>query len=223
VTTLLITGTDTDIGKTYFTAALLAKLSQTGRRCAGLKPVASGCENANGTLESSDARALMAASSVKLSYTQTNPYAFARPISPHLAAKAAGVAVELPRIIDSVRFAQARCDDVIIEGAGGWLSPIGNPLDHADIALALDIPVLLVVGIRLGCINHARLTAREIQRSGARLLGWIANVLPNTAQAAIDVQESIETLNTLMPAPMLARIDFEGMFDMGLMAAMAKP
>lgn len=215
MTTLLITGTDTDVGKTYVSSLILRALAESGRRCVGLKPIASGCDIADGQLMNADALNLMASSSVKLSYAQTNPYAFEPAIAPHIAARAAGINVELATIIAAVRAAQMQCDDVIIEGAGGWLSPLADGLEHADLANALEAPVLLVVGVRLGCINHARLTANEIARSGVRLMGWIANILP-ASNAMPALEENIASLSALLPAPMLARIDSGHLQDRGL-------
>ena len=217
--TILITGTDTDVGKTYVSSLLLRALTQSGRRCAGIKPIASGCENTQNTLINADALALMASSNVKRSYAQTNPYAFAPAIAPHLAARAAGVRVELAKIVSAVRTAEKLCDDVIVEGAGGWLSPLADGFEHADLARALDAPVLLVVGVRLGCINHARLTVNEIARSGVRLLGWIANVLPQ-ATPMLALEENIASLDELLHAPMLARVDSDRLSDRGLLTAM---
>ena len=224
VSTILITGTDTDVGKTYVSCLLLRALAESGRRCAGLKPIASGCEsvsvcdNGPGKLINADALALMAASSVKLSYAQSNPYTFEPAIAPHLAARAAGVKVDLPRIVAAVRAAELLCDDVVVEGAGGWLSPLADGLEHADLAKALNAPVLLVVAMRLGCINHARLTAREIARSGLRLLGWVANVLPQ-ASPMLALEENIASLTQLLPAPLLALVRSETLHDLGLDAA----
>lgn len=218
MTTVLITGTDTDVGKTYVTSLLLRALAQSGRRCAGLKPIASGCENKAGKLTNADALSLMASSSVKLSYAQTNPYAFEPPIAPHIAARAAGVKVELTQIIAAVRAAEMLCDDVVVEGAGGWLSPLAEALEHADLAKAIGAPVVLVVGMRLGCINHARLTVNEIARSGVHLIGWIANVLPASSPMLV-LEENITSLIELLPAPMLARVDGGCLQDLGLAAA----
>ncbi len=218
VSTILITGTDTDVGKTYVSSLLLRTLAAAGRRCAGLKPIASGCESVEGKLINADALALMASSSIKLSYPQTNSYAFEPAIAPHLAARAAGVKVDLARIVAVVHAAESLCDDVIVEGAGGWLSPLADGFEHADLAKALDVSVLLVVGMRLGCINHARLTAREIAHSGLRLMGWVANVLPQ-AQPMLALEENIASLTQLLPAPLLARVQSETLHDLGLCAA----
>ncbi len=224
MSTVLVTGTDTDVGKTYVTCLLLHALAESGRRCVGIKPIASGCEsisvcrNGQGTLTNADAVALMANSSVKLSYAQTNPYAFEPAIAPHLAARAAGVSVELTKILSSVRAAEMLCDDVIVEGAGGWLSPLADGIEHADLATSIGAPVLLVVGVRLGCINHARLTVNEIARSGVRLLGWIANVLPQALPMPA-LEENIASLVELLPAPMLARVDSGNLEDHGAVAA----
>ena len=224
MTTVLITGTDTNVGKTYVSSLLLRALAESGRRCAGLKPIASGCNNESGKLTNADALSLMASSSVKLSYAQTNPYAFEPPIAPHIAARAAGIKVELAQIVAAVNAAETLCDDVVVEGAGGWLSPLteglgAEVLDHADLAHALSAPVLLVVGIRLGCINHARLSVKEIARSGVRLLGWIANVLP-AADPMLALEENISSLIELLPTPMLARVGGGCLQDSGLAAAM---
>jgi len=219
MTTVLITGTDTDVGKTYVSSLLLRALAQSGRRCAGIKPIASGCTNVDGNLTNADALSLMASSSVKLSYAQTNPYAFEPPIAPHIAARAAGINVDLTQIVAAVRAAEMLCDDVVVEGAGGWLSPLATALEHADLAKALDAPVLLVVGVRLGCINHARLTANEIARSGARLMGWIANVLP-ASSAMLALEENIASLIEFLPVPMLARVCTGALQDCGLAAAL---
>ena len=223
MSTVLVTGTDTDVGKTYVSCLILRALAQAERQCAGLKPIASGCENTrDGKLANADALSLMACSSVKLSYAQTNPYAFAPPIAPHIAARAAGINVELTHITAAVRAAEMRCDDVIVEGAGGWLSPLAHALEHVDLAKALNTPVLLVVGVRLGCINHARLTVNEIVRSGVYLLGWVANVLP-ASSPMLALEENIASLLELLPAPMLARVDASRdsgcLHDSGLMAA----
>lgn len=219
MSTVLITGTDTDVGKTYVSSLLLRALAQSGRRCAGIKPIASGCENIQGALINADALALMASSSVKLSYLQTNPYAFEPAIAPHLAARAAGVSVELRKIVQAIRAAEMLCEDVVVEGAGGWLSPLADAFEHADLAKALSAPVLLVVGVRLGCINHARLTVNEIARSGVHLLGWIANVLPQATPMSA-LEENIASLVEFLPAPMLARVDSAQLTDLGLTAAM---
>jgi dethiobiotin synthetase len=224
VGTILITGTDTDVGKTYVSSLVLRALAAAGRRCAGLKPIASGCESdsmcemGQGTLINADALALMAASSVKLSYAQSNPYAFEPAIAPHLAARAAGVKVDLARIVAAVRAAESVCDDVIVEGAGGWLSPLADGFEHADLAKALGVPVLLVVVMRLGCINHARLTASEIARSGVRLIGWVANILPQPSPM-LALEENIASLIELLPVPLLARVQSASLHDLGLSAA----
>ena len=221
MTTVFITGTDTDVGKTYVSRLILRALAESGRRCAGIKPVASGCELGGGKLVNADALSLMASSSVKLSYAQTNPYAFEPAIAPHIAARAAGINVELATIIAAVRAAQTQCDDVIVEGAGGWLSPLADGLEHAELAMALDVPVLLVVGVRLGCINHARLTVNEIAHSGVRLMGWIANILP-ASNAMPALEENIASLAALLKVPMLARVGSGPMQDCGLMAALSR-
>jgi dethiobiotin synthetase len=213
---VLITGTDTDVGKTHFSATWLRQLAAQNRRCVGLKPIASGCVQASaGVLQSEDALALMAASSQKLSYVQSNPFAFAPPIAPHLAARAAATLITLAQLRPSWHAACAVSDFVLMEGAGGWLSPLADGLEHADLAREFDLPVLLVVGIRLGCINHARLSCQAILHSGVRLAGWVASVLPIHMQAR---EETIETLQAFLPEPLLARIEGNVLQDFGLLA-----
>ncbi len=170
-----VTGTDTGVGKTRVAVAILHALAGAGARVAGMKPVASGCALVNGRLINDDARALQAASSVKLTADEVNPYAFAPAIAPHVAARRAGVVIDLSRLVAGFEQLAARADSVVVEGAGGWLVPIGEARTMADLAAALRLPVILVVGMRLGCINHALLTAEAIAASGQLLAGWVAN------------------------------------------------
>lgn len=195
---LLVTGTDTGVGKTEVSAALLSAWAARGHRVAGMKPVASGCSAGPGGLRNDDAMALIAASGQPLDYVEVNPYAFAPPIAPHLAAREAGVVVETGRILTAWQGLAARSEAVVVEGVGGWRVPLGEGLDFADLARALGLPVLLVVGLRLGCINHARLSAELIRHDGLRLVGWVAcQVEPEMAR----VQANLETLADCLPAP----------------------
>jgi dethiobiotin synthetase len=215
----MITGTDTDVGKTHFSCAWLRLLAAQNRRCVGLKPIASGCvRNHAGVLHSDDALALMAASSQKLSYKQSNPFAFAPPISPHLAARAVATSITPSQLQPSWQAACAVSDFILMEGAGGWLSPLADGVEHADLAREFALPVLLVVGIRLGCINHARLSCQAILHSGVRLVGWVASVLPVNMHAR---EETIEALQAFLPAPFLARIEGDTLRDFGLLAQLA--
>lgn len=194
-----VTGTDTGVGKTHVACAMIRHLVGQGRRVAGLKPVASGCETTSDGLRNEDALALMAAANVALDYPAVNPYAFEPAIAPHLAAAAEGVEVELDRIVHIVEAVQA--DHVVIEGAGGWSVPLGDGLMFADLAAAVSDAVVMVVGVRLGCINHALLTANQIGRDGLTLAGWVANILDPAMPV---LAENLETLESRLEAPRLA-------------------
>ncbi len=201
-----ITGTDTDAGKTSIAAGLLCAAKQQQRSTLAMKPVASGCEMTKHGLRNSDALALMAQSTVQLPYSQINPYAFAPAIAPHIAAQEAGIEL---RVADLYRAAQVvlqeQADFTLIEGAGGWRVPISETEFLSDFAIALKLPVILVVGVKLGCINHALLTAQAIQSDGLELAGWVANVIdPNCARLA----ENLSTLRQMMPAPCLAEVAY---------------
>ena len=172
-----VTGTDTGVGKTLMSAALLTALARTGRRVVGMKPVASGCDATPHGLRSADAEALRVAGNVAADYEAVNPYALAAPTAPHLAAAAAGVQIDLGSLRAQYARLAARADDVVVEGIGGWLVPINRTETMADVVRALDLPVILVVGMRLGCLNHALLTQRAIAASGCRLVAWVANAL----------------------------------------------
>lgn len=191
-----VTGTDTGVGKTRFAVALLKALSRAGARTAGMKPVASGCELRGGHLVNDDALALQAASSIDVTYDEVNPYAFGPAIAPHAAAKQAGVAIELSRVRSCFSILAARADCVIVEGAGGWLVPLGPEETMANVAADLGLPIVLVVGMRLGCINHALLTARAIESSGQRLAGWVANdsepTMPERAASFAAIAERLK-------------------------------
>ena len=174
---LFVTGTDTEIGKTHSTAALLRALCAAGRRVQGMKPVASGCVLADGAWRNEDALALMAAAGSGAPYADVNPFALPTPTAPQLAAREAGAEIALPAITAAYRRLSADAGTVLVEGVGGWLAPLSDTLDQADLVRALDIPVLLVVGLRLGCINHARLTERAVLADGCRLIGWLGNAV----------------------------------------------
>ncbi len=197
-----ITGTDTGVGKTYVSVGLLHYLNERGRRAAGMKPIASGCERTPEGLRNEDALALLAAANAGQGYDEVNPFAYEPAVAPHLAARAAGRPVDF----DAIAALADRCaaDDLVIEGAGGWLVPLEDRpggRTMADLAARLDAGVILVVGLRLGCLNHALLTARQAMAGGARLVGWVANrVDPAMALA----RENLETLDRWMPAPRLA-------------------
>ncbi|NLY12164.1 MAG: dethiobiotin synthase [Gammaproteobacteria bacterium] len=201
-----ITGTDTDAGKTSVAAGLLCAAKQQGCSTLAMKPVASGCEMTVQGLRNSDALALMAQSTVQLPYTQINPYAFAPAIAPHIAAQEAGVELSVADLHRAAQLVvQQQADFTLIEGAGGWRVPISNTEFLSDFAVALQLPVILVVGVKLGCINHAFLTAQAILNDGLELAGWVANVVdPHCARLA----ENLVTLRQLMPAPCLAEVPY---------------
>lgn len=201
-----VTGTDTDAGKTSVAAGLLYAAKQQQLSTLAMKPVASGCAETAHGLRNSDALALMAQSSVQLPYSQVNPYAFVPAIAPHIAAQEAGVELCVTDLYQAAQVVlQHQADFTLIEGAGGWRVPISATEFLSDLAIALKLPVILVVGIKLGCINHALLTAQAIQSDGLELAGWVANVVdPNCARLA----ENLASLKQQMPAPCLAEVPY---------------
>ena len=200
MSTLFVTGTDTGVGKTYVSCALLHAAQAQGLRVCGFKPVASGCERTSEGLRNEDALALQAAADTQESYAVINPYAFEPAIAPHLAARQAGVQVSLDRLNQAHAQLAARYERVMVEGAGGWQVPLNDSTSFADWVAERQWPVLLVVGMRLGCINHALLSAESIARR-TRLLGWFANPLPPEMPC---LSENIAELTRLMPAPRLS-------------------
>ena len=170
-----ITGTDTGIGKTWCTLALMQYLKNQNLRVAGMKPIATGCYSTKNGLRNSDAEQILELSGLDIPYDWINPYAFAPPIAPHLAAAKIEQVIELENIIKKYQQLATNTDTVVIEGIGGWRVPINATHYLKDLVLALKVPVILVVGLRLGCINHALLTAEAIIHDGCFLAGWIAN------------------------------------------------
>ena len=201
-----ITGTDTECGKTEVTLGLMALLQSAGYSVLGMKPVASGAlHNGVEGLRNDDALRLQAQSSRAVDYRLINPYAFEPPIAPHLAAQQARQAIDLACIGDCFSQLAARADLVLVEGVGGWRVPLTREQALSDLALLLGLPVILVVGLRLGCINHAILTAESIVASGAQLCGWVANrVDPEMLQA----EQNIATLRRMLPAPLLGIVPY---------------
>jgi dethiobiotin synthetase len=174
-----IAGTDTGVGKTWWTTTLLREANKAGIRSLGLKPVAAGAVRTAAGWRNDDALALQAASSLALPYEDINPVCLPLATSPHLAARSAGVAIDVCALANSVRATALQAELVLVEGAGGWLTPLDDRQTLADFAHQLAAPVILVVGLRLGCLNHAQLTANAIRDSGLPLAGWIANELAN--------------------------------------------
>jgi dethiobiotin synthetase len=200
---VFITGTDTSIGKTHASVALLRAQRARGWRATGMKPVASGCRETSLGWRNDDADALLAASDPRPSYAACNPYALPNAIAPHLAARDAAITIELAPILAAYGDIASRCDRVVVEGVGGWAVPLSDTLMQADLVRALGVPVVLVVGLRLGCINHALLTARAIAADGCTLAGWIANRI-DPAMAAADA--NLDTLRARIAAPLLGVI-----------------
>jgi len=199
---LFITGTDTGVGKTLVAAALVQLAAAGGRRVAGLKPVASGAVRTADGLRNDDALALQAASSVALPYETVNPCCFEPAIAPHLAAAEAGVPIEVPRLLDGYRTAARQADLAVVEGAGGWRVPLHPAGFLSDLPEQLGLGVILVVGLRLGCLNHARLTFEAIERTGrCRFAGWIGNAVdPDFTH----LRETVATLARLLGGSALA-------------------
>lgn len=199
-----ITGTDTEIGKTTIACGLLQAARQAGMSTAAAKPVASGCERRPEGLRNSDALALLGECSLPLGYEEVNPFAFAPAIAPHLAAREVGVALSSEALVGPVRHVLAKgADFTVVEGAGGWRVPLAGEENLSDLAIALDLPVILVVGVRLGCINHAVLSAEAILRDGLPLAGWVANIVdPHTSR----LEENLATLAERLPAPCIGRV-----------------
>ncbi len=207
MTTFFITGTDTDVGKTYVASALLAAASDLGYRSLGLKPVAAGCESTPEGLRNADALSLMAASSIKLSYDEVNPIALPAACAPHIAAAEMGRQLNAQRLVGMLRGSLShRPDFGLVEGAGGWRVPLNSREFMSALPKQLNLPVVMVVSMRLGCLNAALLTAEAILRDGLNLAGWVANC---TEQSMPYQQENIATLQQWLPAPCLAVFPFE--------------
>lgn len=198
-----VTGTDTGVGKTLVAAALLHRLAERGLRCAGMKPVAAGCVHTDAGWRNDDALQLLAHGNVALEYDEVNPYALPAACAPHLAAREVGVSLDVATLHRAYERLATRAEWVIVEGAGGWQVPLNDDETLADLAVRLQLPVILVVGLRLGCLNHALLTAEAIARRGARLAGWVANTVD---PAMTKLAENIETLDRRLAAPRLARV-----------------
>ncbi|MDH5180719.1 MAG: dethiobiotin synthase [Gammaproteobacteria bacterium] len=181
---IFITGTDTGIGKTFVTVAMINALRAQGVRVAGMKPVGSGADRINGKLYNEDALLIKQAMGTSVDYDLINPYCFAPPVSPHIAAQQAGVEIRPAKIQQHFQQLEQTFDLVLVEGVGGWLAPLSNELTVADLAKQLCLPVIMVVGIRLGCLNHASLTAAAIRDSGMNFAGWIANDVQQDTQSA---------------------------------------
>jgi dethiobiotin synthetase len=204
--TLFVTGTDTGVGKTRIASALLSLAASQGLRTAGLKPVAAGCEQVNGQWVNADALMLQSAATEHLDYDQVNPVALLPAIAPHIAARDAGIRLSSSALIDHCRnIIESDLDLVVIEGAGGWLLPLNESETLADVCIGLQVPVILVVSMMLGCLNHALLTAGAIQSAGLTLTGWVANCIDPDMMA---LEENIELLKTRLPGMHLGTVPY---------------
>ncbi len=204
-----ITGTDTEIGKTWCTLAFIQYLKNQGLRVAGMKPIASGCYWSPTGFRNSDAEQILTVSGLDVPYNWVNPYAFEPPIAPHLAAAQVGKPIELEAITKNYHQLAPQVDTVVIEGVGGWRVPISAKESLKDIVLAVKAQVILVVGLRLGCINHALLSAETIIRDGCSLVGWIANPIDPDFEG----QGSVDTLSKHLEVPLLAQMPYLPQLD----------
>ncbi len=198
-----VTGTDTGVGKTVASCAVLHALRAKGLRAVGMKPVASGCEHIDGQWRNEDALALQAASDPQPRYEELNPYALPLPLAPEIAAAEAGVEVRLAPLTAAFERLRGQADAIVVEGVGGWAAPLSGSLDQVDLVRAWGLPVLMVVGLRLGCLNHARLTARAIVADGCHLAGWIASEIDPDMQRA---DENFGLLRARLSAPCWGRL-----------------
>jgi dethiobiotin synthetase len=201
-----ITGTDTGVGKTRVAAALCCALADRGISVAAMKPVASGCSVSPEGLRNDDALALLAAMNVRARYSDVNPYAFAPAIAPHIAAQEAGICIDFDVLDRAFERLRMQSQAMIVEGAGGWLAPLDATRGFADLAAHWQMDVVLVVGMRLGCLNHALLTAESIERRGLRLRGWVANAIDPGFERLTD---NIASLQRRLRAPCVGNFSFE--------------
>lgn len=205
-----ITGIDTGIGKTLGSCVLLTALARHHAKVVGMKPIASGLIPHEGGWASEDALALRAASTLKVPPELDNPISLPDPLSPHLAAARAGRRIELPLLVERYHMLAAQADVVVVEGAGGWYVPLNERDMMSDLAAVLGLPVVLVVGLRLGCLNHAMLTAEAIRAKGLTLAGWVANHV-DPEMACVD--ENLDWLKAHLGAPLLADIPWQAQPD----------
>ncbi|MEJ2611590.1 MAG: dethiobiotin synthase [Candidatus Thiodiazotropha sp.] len=200
---LFITGTDTDCGKTAVTLGLMYKLQQQGEVVLGMKPVASGAQMTEVGLRNNDALRIQEQASIEIPYSEVNPFVYQSAIAPHLAARQVEMPILIDDIVDGCEQMQEQADWVLVEGVGGWHVPLGDDVTLADLCRSLNLPVILVVGMRLGCINHALMSAECMLNAGVNFAGWIANHRDSKMLAS---EENLETLRIWLPAPCLGEI-----------------
>jgi len=202
---VFITGTDTGCGKTHVTVGIMETLKRHGLRVAGMKPVASGCETVRGRLVNDDARKIRSASTIMHDYDLVNPWALADPVSPNIAAFRQGVCFAPEPVISAYHELERVSQAIVVEGIGGWRVPLSENSQQRDVVRMLGIPVIIVVGLRLGCISHACLTAEAVMNDGLLLQGWVANRLdPDYDSAA----ETLDYLAAVIKAPLLGEFPF---------------
>ena len=204
---IFITGTDTGCGKTYVSALLIRAIAREGLQVAGMKPVATGAIKLEDKLIHEDDQILLKASNVVLDQNLRNPYVFTPACSPHIAAIEANEPILLDKILDAYNLSKTVTDYLVVEGVGGWKAPLNASDSVADLAICLELPVILVVGVKLGCINHAMLTAEAIKASGLRFVGWVANILDPLMYDPIG---NIRYLESRIDSPLLMRFDHGG-------------
>jgi dethiobiotin synthetase len=212
-----VTGTDTEIGKTVVSCAIMRRLASQGLSVAAMKPIASGASQTKDGWRNDDAVALMQEATVQFAYENVNPYCFEPAIAPHLAAEQAKVVIQSDRIQENFSILAAKADFVVVEGVGGWLVPLASNLNVAQLAKILDLPVVLTVGMRLGCINHALLSVAAIAQSCCRLVGWVANF--NSGSYAMDSQ-NINTLVEYLPAPLIGTLPHQSTLQLDVLAGL---
>ena len=217
---VFITGTDTGVGKTWFTLALMQALKKRGYKTNGMKPVASGGSYINGQLMNEDARLILEHCDEPVNYEDINPFVFETPVSPNFAARKAGEIVELDQIVSSYNRLASVCDTVVVEGVGGWRAPLSDKIGTADLVRELELPVILVVGLRVGCMNHAILTAEAIKADGINLCGWASNQLDKDYLHKVD---TVDLLNDELDCPNIANLDHMFALDLDEMGKKIDP
>ncbi len=211
---LFVTGTDTGVGKTLVSAALLRALAAHYPKVVGMKPVAAGGDWIDGVFSNEDVRAMRRASTVRVDPALDNPVFLPDPVSPHIAAQRAGVQITVAQLVAAYQALCTQADAVVVEGAGGFLVPLSDTETGADLARALNLPVVLVVGLRLGCLNHALLTAQAIAASGLTLAGWVANHVDPTMLAQADNIAYLQhQLQSRYQAPLIATVPYQTTID----------
>ena len=195
-----ITGTDTEVGKTWISLGIVEALKQQNKKVGVMKPVSAGCEKTDDGLRNEDALLLQQQSNVELDYETVNPYAFEPAIAPHIAAASEGVRIDIEKLYQHFQTIHQQSDCVVVEGAGGWQVPLNDFQTMADLAKTFELPVILVVGMRLGCLNHALLSVESIRSSNLPLAGWVANQVSAEMNC---LDENIQTLQQMIDAPML--------------------